>query len=173
MRYIHCTQRLLKEIDPKFKGPWEERNVIGLGDWYANIFQLDEKVYLAFLNVKTLYAFIVEDIYRQEIDFFKNMFIFNLINSLELNGFDSYVIKHVVSEYSEIKCIKTNSKSYLGYVNDLIENFLVSIEDDWYRKKMTTIEFNRNIVNNPIKAFNYKTPLEKLRELVEKEIKNE
>ncbi len=44
MRYIHCTLNLIKEINPKIKEKGLERPVKGLGDWYANIFAVDEKV---------------------------------------------------------------------------------------------------------------------------------
>ena len=170
MRYIHCTKRLLNELNPETDKIIEEREVKGFGDWYSNIFQLGETVYLAFLNVKTLYAFIVSDIYRDEIDYFKNMFIFNFINSVELNGFENALLKEIVSEYSEIEFVKTNSRKYLGYLNDLIGNFIASTDENRYGKPMTVEEFNRNIVKNPIKAFKYKNPLEKFQELVDNEI---
>ena len=58
----------------------------------------------------------------------------------------------------------------MGYLNDLIESFIVSTDNDRYGKPMTVEEFNQNIVKNPIKAFKYKNPLEKFRELVDKEM---
>ncbi|MFC2151239.1 DUF6933 domain-containing protein [Bacteroidota bacterium] len=168
MRYIHCTQKLLKEIKSKPADIDEDRENVGFGDWYSNIFQIDKTVFLAFLNVKTLYAFIVQDIYREDIDDFRNMFIFHLNRSLKFNGFDSEIRKLLISEYSDIEFVKTNSRSTLGYVNDLIDNFTYSISENSYGGPLNVDEFNVNILKNPIKAFDFKNPREKLIELVDK-----
>jgi len=170
MRYIHCTQKLLKEIKSKPIDIDENREVGGFGDWYSNIFQIDKTVFLAFLNVKTLYAFVVQDIYREDIDDFKNMFIYHMNRSLKFSGFDSEIRNKLISEYTEIEFVKTNSRSTLGYVNDLIESFIYSISDDRYGGPLNVDEFNVNILNNPIKAFKFKNPREKLIELVDNEI---
>ncbi len=81
MRYIHCTQKLLNEMKSKPTDIEGDTEVVGFGDWYSNIFQIDKTVFLAFLNFKTLYAFIVQDIYREDIKDFRNMFIYHLDRS--------------------------------------------------------------------------------------------
>ncbi|MCB2195381.1 MAG: hypothetical protein KQH79_05955 [Bacteroidetes bacterium] len=148
----------------------EDREVVGFGDWYSNIFQIDKTFFLAFVNVKTLYAFIVQDIYREDLDDFRNMFIYHLNRSLKLSGFDSDLRKKLISEYSEIKFVKTNSRRTLGYVNDLIDRFMYSISDDVYGGPLNVDEFNVIALKNPIKAFGYKNPREKLVELIDHEI---
>ncbi len=171
MRYIHCTQRLLKEINPKIKSSGEDREVFGLGDWYSNVFSVERKNTIIFMNAKTLYSFFVTDIYRDDIDNFGKTFIYGMISSLENNGFKRDLIKKFIIEYSEIEIVKTKSKSILGSMNDHIFHYYDCFEKGSKSSLKTIESFNKSIVTIPMGALKYKTPLEKLKELVELEIK--
>jgi hypothetical protein len=171
MRYIHCTQRLLKEINPHIDSSGEDRKVIGLGDWYSNIFSFTmKKNVLIFMNAKTLYSFFVTDIYRDDIDNFGKTFIYGLITSLENNGFEKNIIKKIINEYPEIEIVKTKSRSILGSMNDHVDHYYSCFEKGNSSCIETIEEFNRSVVEIPMGALKFKTPLEALRELIKNEI---
>jgi uncharacterized protein DUF6933 len=55
MRIIHCTQKLLKELDVPLVEPENiSAPAEGLGNWYANLLRIDRKKCLLFTNEKTL-----------------------------------------------------------------------------------------------------------------------
>ena len=171
MRYIHCTQRLLKEINPNIESSVEERDVVGFGDWYSNIFSLTRKKnVLIFMNVKTLYSFFVTDIYRDDLDNIGKTFIFGMIASLENNGFERELIETIINEYAEFEIAKTKSKSILGSMNDHVNHYYSCFEKGSSSRIKTIEEFNKSIVTIPMGALKYKTPLEVFRELIKNEI---
>jgi len=65
MRIIHCTRKLLKELDvslietDKILLPTE-----GLGNWYANLLRIDRRKCLLFTNEKSLYSFLIPKILK-------------------------------------------------------------------------------------------------------------
>jgi len=169
MRYIHCTKKLLKEINPRIDSKGHEREVQGLGDWYANVFWIERKAYIIFTNVKTLYSFIVPEIYRDNIENFGETFIYGLIRSLEGIGVEKDLIVRILSEYSEIEIVKTNSPSILASMNDHIFHFDGFCEDGNMKSAVDIDKFNKYILELPSGAMKYKTPHEKFNELVENE----
>ena len=172
MRYIHCTQKLIKEINPKIDSKGNEREVKGFGDWYANVFWIERKVYIIFTNVKTLYSFIVPEIYRDDIDNFGKTFVFGLIRSLEGIGVEKEMIYRILEEYSEFEIVKTNSRSIIASMNDHMYHFLGFFEDGRINSFEDVDVFNKNILRLPSGAMKYKTPLEKFSELLENEFDN-
>jgi hypothetical protein len=144
MRYIHCTQNLLKEINPNTTSKGVERKVIGFGDWFANVFGFGKQTFLIFTNVKTLYTFIISDIYRDDIDNFGKTFVFGLIRSLEGLGYEKDFIIQILDEYKEFEIVKTNSRSILASMNDHIYHF------EGYLKE------GENITQSDVDRFNRK-----------------
>ncbi|MDP2754705.1 MAG: hypothetical protein Q8P40_10015 [Nitrospirota bacterium] len=65
MRIIHCTKKLLKELDvsliepEKIPPPTE-----GLGNWYANLLRIDRRKCLLLTNEKSLYTFLIPKVLK-------------------------------------------------------------------------------------------------------------
>ena len=171
MRFIHCTQKLIKEIDPKINSKGEEREVKGLGDWYANIFGVDQQAMIIFTNVKTLYTFIYPNVYRDNIDYFADTFEFGLNRSLQNIGLDKELINQILNEYQEIAIVKTNSRSILATMNDHLFHFDGHIEKAGEVTQGIVDRFNINILNLPSGAMDYMTPREKFEEILKSDFK--
>ncbi len=172
MRYLHCTQRLIKEIDPSIKSKGEERDVFGLGDWYANAFWLDDSAYIIFTNVKTLYSFVVPDVYDVHVKNITYTFTFGLEKSLKGIGLKNSLIERILDEYSDFKVVKTNSRSVLATMNDHINQFAGRYEVGGIKTTKDVDEFNKNILDLPSGAMKYKTPKKMFYELIENEFVN-
>jgi len=53
VRIIHCTRKLLKELDVSLIEPDSyPSNTEGLGNWYANLLRIDRRKCLIFTNEK-------------------------------------------------------------------------------------------------------------------------
>jgi hypothetical protein len=172
MRYIHCTQKLIKEINPKIESKGLEREVKGFGDWYANVFGFEKTANIIFMNVKTLYSFVVPDIYLEDIENFEKTFVFGLNKSLEGINVSKDLKHKIIEEYSEIEIVKTKSKSIISSMNDHIYHFISCFEKGSPSLIKTVDDFNKSILKVPSGAMKYKTPLEKFNELIENEFLN-
>ena len=99
MRIIHCTQKLLKELENPPVQSIENRPVTdGLGNWYANLIRLDRKKCLLFTSEKTLYSFLIPKVKKENLKIIIDEFLFNLNMNLQAEGFPLEVINRVMAE---------------------------------------------------------------------------
>ena len=65
MSIIHCTKKLLKEIDVSLVEPDKiPQPTEGLGNWYANLIKNDRRKCIIFTNEKTLYTFLIPKVLK-------------------------------------------------------------------------------------------------------------
>ncbi|OGW46377.1 MAG: hypothetical protein A2Y66_05380 [Nitrospirae bacterium RBG_13_41_22] len=65
MRIIHCTRKLLKELDVPLVEPDNIPSPTeGLGNWYANLLRIDRRKCLIFTNEKSLYTFLIPKVLK-------------------------------------------------------------------------------------------------------------
>src|SRR4030043_1508539 len=128
MRIIHCTRKLLKELDVPLVEPDKiALPTEGIGNWYANLLRIDRRKCLLFTNEKTLYTFLVPKVLKANLKNMEQEFLINLSYNLQYEGFGLEVINRVMQEYQEIGFAKTMSKSVLGPMNEFIFQYEVLI----------------------------------------------
>lgn len=171
MRFIHCTQKLIKEINPRITSKGEKREVKGLGDWYANVFGVDQQALIIFTNVKTLYTFIFPNVFRDNLENFGETFEYGLVRSLKGIGLRDNLITRIINEYQEIAIVKTNSRSILATMNDHVNQFDGYLEDEGEVTQDLIDRFNINILDLPSGAMNFMTPREKFEEILKSDFK--
>ena len=119
MRIIHCTRKLLRELDvplvelDKIPPPTE-----GIGNWYANLLRIDRRKCLLFTNEKTLYTFLIPKVLKDNLKNIEDEFFINLNYNLQNEGFGLEVINRVMQEYQEIGFAKTSNRQVLGSMNE-------------------------------------------------------
>ena len=118
---IRCTQKLLKALGVKNTELSDiEKSDSILGNWYANIFTLDRRKTIIFMNEKTLLSFVIYGIKKTNIKNFPLIFINGLEQCLAMEDIESRQIEKVLSEYTNMFLTKTDSKSFLGNMNDIV-----------------------------------------------------
>ena len=147
---IRCTQKLLKELGVKNRdlSAIEESDSV-LGNWYANIFTLDRRKTIIFVNEITLLSFIMYGIRKDNIKKFPDIFINGVEQVLAMTGVRENIIKNVVSEYSSIILTKTDSKKVLGNMNDLIWMYTNHVQSDGGFKHVDLFEVIARINRTP------------------------
>jgi len=165
MRIIHCTQRLLKGIgiSPNVDAP---ANTKGLGNWYANLVEIDGKKCLLFTNEKTLYSFLIPNVKKANLKNIVNEFLINLSYNLQAEGFSLDVITRVMQEYKEIEFTKTASKKMLGSMNQLAFEYEVLVQGKEGLENVKILEINRHINRTILKGIKLLHPIEALREII-------
>ena len=75
------------------------------------------------------------------------------------------VIEKVMQEYAEIQLTGTgNNRKILGSMNDISDSFQFMVADEGGLEWCTIEDITRRINRTPIKAFQYKYPVEVLKQ---------
>ena len=118
MQLIRCTQKLLKElrVKPSVEGPKSGY----IGDWHANLLRVERRKCVLFTQSDTLYSIFVFGLKRADFDRLDEIFRQSLFRRLRIEGFSQIQIEKALDEYETIHFAKTNNRSVLGSMNDLV-----------------------------------------------------
>ncbi len=121
MLQIRCTKKLLDALGIKQKDIGSIKGADSLlGNWYANLFSADRRKILVFMNEKTLLSFVLVGIKKDNIKKNMEMFYRGLEQVFTLEGIDGEKIEEVFAEYEDVEFTKTESRSVLGNLNELV-----------------------------------------------------
>ena len=128
MIQLRCTGKVQKQlgIKPSELSEIKEPDST-LGNWYVNISTIDRRKTFLFMNERTLLSFILYGIKKSNTPRIHEIFLKALNQLLLLEGFDFKTINKINDEYLDLEFTKTNSRSLLGNMNDLTENYKCSI----------------------------------------------
>lgn len=167
MPLIHCTQKLLKELDVELVDPAGLKPPEGLGNWYANLLRIDRRKCLLFTNEKTLYSFLIPAVLKENLRNIGIEFTTHLLLNLRYEGFEAEVIDRVKRECDQIGFSRTASKSVLGSMNDLAYQYKVFIGTGGGIENIRLMELNHKINKTPMSAIAYRYPIEALKKELE------
>ena len=167
MRILHCTRKLLKELDVPLVEPDKiPQPTEGLGNWYANLLRIDRRKCLIFTNEKSLYTFLIPKVLKANLKDIEQEFLINLSYNLQYEGFGLDVINRVMQEYQEIGFAKTYSRQVLGSMNQLAFEYEVLVEQKEGLENIRILELNKHINRTIMGALKYKYPIEELKNLL-------
>jgi hypothetical protein len=168
MRIIHCTQKLLKEMEnPPLVDIHADTE--GVGNWYANIIRIDRKKCLLFTNEKTLYSFLIPNVRKANLRNIVDEFLVNLSFNLQAEGFGLDVVSKIMQEYQDIGFAKTASKKILGSMNQIAFEWEVRVQMKEGLENIRVLEINKEM-NKTLRSNQmgkeYFYPIEALREVL-------
>ena len=166
MKVIHCTNKLITKLDIIVQPKDNNHINQGIGDWYSNIFEHSRKQHLVFINTKTLISFVVPHVLKKDLKNYQDLFM-NGLRSLLLDlNVESELIDKIFIEYIHLQIAKTESKRIIGFMNDVVQDYKYIFTKDSVYRINTIKDFNININKKPIKALDYKFPIEVFKELI-------
>ena len=169
MRIIHCTKKLLKELDVPLVEPDKIlQPTEGLGNWCANLLRIERRKCLIFTNEKSLYTFLIPKVLKANLKNIEQEFLINLSYNLQNEGFGLDLINRVMQEYQEVGFAKTSNRQVLGSMNELTFQYEVLIEQTEGLENIGILELNKHINRTIMGAVKYKHPIEALRQLITK-----
>ena len=128
MQLIRCTAKLVKEMGRSKSSLVEDQPQFSyLGQWHANLVYIKGRKCILFANDRILVNFIVPDVRRAEIRELDEMFRTSFQCVLSHEAFPQDLVEKIMSEYSEIGIGKSNNRSVLGSLNDLMFHYEHSI----------------------------------------------
>jgi len=118
MPILHCTAKLLSELK------LQSKDLLPASDdpnsWHANLFVIDRRKCVIFTHDRTLYSFLALGLTKPDFQHFKEVFRQGLFKSLIANAIPQKQLERFISLNHDIEFGKTNSRSVLGSMNDLI-----------------------------------------------------
>jgi hypothetical protein len=167
MRIIHCTRKLIKELDVPLVEPDKiPLHTEGIGNWYANLLRIDRRKCLLFTNEKSLFTFLIPKALKANLKNIEDEFLIHLNYNLQNEGFGLDVINKIMQEYQEIGFAKTMSKSVLGSMNDLTYHYEFQIMREGGIVNIRILHLNKEINRTPMGTLKYKYPIEALKNLL-------
>lgn len=124
MLQLKLTQKVQKELGIKPKDmPEAIQSNTSLGDWFVNIFMLERRKVLIFVNEKTLLSFVAYGVKKENIKKLHVVFLKGLEQLLSLEEVEDKKINDVLDEYQDFDFTKTDNKKVLGSMNDLVNMY--------------------------------------------------
>ena len=161
MTIIRCTAKLLKEFGMKSTNTADQ--LPGLCDWHANLLRLDRKKYVLFTNDQTLYSFLVRWTKSLGLTSFQERFRLGLLKSLVNDNLDEEQLEYLLRRHEQITITKTNNRSVLGSMNDLVFQIRYMIYMKGGLSEFDLPEINRELNRIPMGAIQYIFSIEELK----------
>ena len=138
-----------------------------LGNWYVNMTTIDRRKVILFMNEKTLYSFMAVGVKKSNISLIHETFIILLEKLLTNDGIDQDKIIRTTDEYLEFEYTKTNSRTLLGNMNDIMSFYKHMIYSSCSNlKDCDLLEIINNINRTPQRNIGWKYSVDAMRELI-------
>lgn len=148
MIILRLTKDLLKDMKI---APVEEIHAASLFSWHVNIYNLNKRKHIVFVNDLTRLAIIIDGIRTGQIERLKDKFMLTIREYLLQEGVHESWIHIYLEHGTEIVLSKTNNRSVLGTMKEVTW----FIEDDFIHNIERLKWLNRRI-HKPI---DYKEPI--------------
>ncbi len=121
MVQLRCTGKVQKElgIKPNELSEIKEPDST-LENWYVNMSIIDKRKIFLFVNERTILSFILYGVKKSNISHLHEIFVKALNRLLLMEGINYPVIDKINHEYNYLEYTKTNSRSMLGNMNNLM-----------------------------------------------------
>ncbi|WP_274362960.1 DUF6933 domain-containing protein [Paenibacillus thermotolerans] len=157
MIVLRLTQALLKDMKTT---PVEADNVPSLFSWHVNIYHLNKRKHIVFVNDLTRLSVIIDGVRTGQLTQLKEKFINTLGEYLQSEGVKASDIDSYLQNGSEIAISKTNSRSVLGTMNEV-----TFFSEDDFIDNIARMKWLNRLIHKPI---NYHEPIQVFKEAIGK-----
>jgi hypothetical protein len=151
MLYLKCTQEVQKLVGLRKENlALAEPSAAPLGNWYVNRFHLGRRKALIFMSETTLLSFILLQGKKPvTAESLPQMFLTGLDQLLQMKGLPKSAISNVFKHYDAGRFAKTDNRSDLGSMNDLVNQYQWRVEHDGGLSNCDLTGIIMNINNMP------------------------
>lgn len=167
MLQLRCTSKVLKllGLSPKNLAEVKAPDSL-LGNWYVNLFVVDRRKTLLFMNERTLLSFVIYGVRKDNVKSIPDILLRGIDQLLTLEGFDISEINKVFSGYDSIELTKTDSRSLLGNMNDLMELYKHFILYEDGLRHCDLADIMRRINRTPQRTLGWTNSIEVVQQLL-------
>ncbi|MGV2805098.1 hypothetical protein GNF85_15860 [Clostridium perfringens] len=142
MLTLRLTKDLLKDMKTT---PVEDINAAPFLSWHVNIYNLNKRKHIVFVNDLTRLAIIIDGIRTGQIERMKDKFLLTLREYLLREGVDESLINRYLANGAEVVVSKTNNRSVLGTMKEVTW----FIEDD-FNDNIERLKWLNRMIHKPI-----------------------
>jgi len=130
MLYLKCTQEVQKLVGLRKENlVLAEPSAAPLGNWYVNRFDLDRRKAHIFMSETTLVSFILLQGQKPvTVESLPHMLLAGLDQLLQMKGLPKSAISKAFKHYDSGRFAKTDNRSDLGSMNDLVNQYQWRVE---------------------------------------------
>lgn len=155
---IRCTQRVLKRFKLEIGvEPEDDSSTTLLGDWYANLLNVERQRWVLCVSERTLLPALV----TARNDCFPAQLSRAVGDVLRELGVPGAVVEHEVGEMESVVVGRTRSRSVLGVMNDFAFAIELALRDG-----CSALEAAVHVSNTPVKPLDYRSPQQVALELL-------
>jgi hypothetical protein len=157
---LRCTAKVFKElgIAADESGVLEDTSQLPLGDWFVNLFWCDRRKCVLFTSSTTLLSFVVCDVFRSELRPLRQFFLVHFSHFLQYQRVPSELRSHIIQSYSQTPVGKTNNRSVLGSMNDIMNNAKYLAARSQQEGKLDPLEISRCLSDIPMASIDSMFP---------------
>ncbi|OPA73664.1 hypothetical protein BVG16_26550 [Paenibacillus selenitireducens] len=151
MFVLRFTQSLIKDMKVT---PVECNDISPLFNWHVNIYKLNNRKHIVFVNDLSRLCVIIDGIRTGQITALKEKFLLTLRIYLSSEGIDENLINSYIQDGLEYMISKTNNRSVLGTMKEITWFTADDFDDNIQRLKWHNKIIHKPIeYNKPIKVF--------------------
>jgi hypothetical protein len=167
MLQLRCTAKVIKLLGLK-PGDLSEIKISEslLGNWYVNLFVVDRRKTLLFMNEPTLLSFVIYGVRKNNIRNINKILFRGIEQLLTFEGFAISEINRVFSGYETLEFTRTGSRSVLGNMNDLMDLYIHAILYERGLKHCDLTDIIRQINRTPQRNLGWAKSIDVARQLI-------
>ncbi|WP_136609055.1 DUF6933 domain-containing protein [Paenibacillus dokdonensis] len=142
MLTLRLTKDLLKDMKTT---PAEDINAAPFLSWHVNIYNLNKRKHIVFVNDLTRLAIIIDGIRTGQLERLKDKFLLTFRDYLLQEGVDESLINRYLVNGAEVVISKTNNRSVLGTMKEVTW----FIEDD-FNDNIERLKWLNRTIHKPI-----------------------
>ena len=130
MLYLKCTATVQKVLGLRKQNLADAvETVAPLGNWYVNRFEADGRNFYIFMSESTLLSFVLyQGMKPITVESLPNILLAGLQQLVEMRGLSKPAIERALIDYESGVYAKTDSRSALGSMNELVHYYQYMIE---------------------------------------------
>ncbi|TMV50683.1 hypothetical protein FE783_08295 [Paenibacillus mesophilus] len=144
MLVLRFTQTLLKDM----KVTPTEEDILPLFSWHANICKLNNRKHIILINDFSRLTVIIDGIRSSQINTLKDKFLSILADYLSSEGVKQSVVESYIKTGSEMTITKTNSRSVIGTMKEII--FYNSVSHIEFQDNIERMKWLNRLIYKPI-----------------------
>ena len=125
-----------------------DKKVSAFEHWYGHLFSVNKIQYILFTNVYSLYSVVFTAKEVVDLECFAKTVAINLSELMHAQGIGSLNNRFVNDSFNRIEVVKTNDRSILGSMNDMINH----VEFFLNQNQITLMDISVRLNNTPCKG---------------------
>lgn len=167
MIQLMMTQKVQKELGLRSAEiSLLEKNDTVLGDWVVNMFFIERRKALIFVNTTTLFSFTMIGFNKSSTNNIYEIFLKGLSQILSFEGIENSKIDSLLSSFKGFRYTKTDNKKVLGNLNNIIFMFKQMVAYNGGLKECDLTDITMSINRTPAKNIGWAYPIEAVNEIL-------